>query len=41
MIESFKTFCNWLDGQTELYTIVKLHEKLRTFAQNDDVRSIK
>ena len=41
MVESFKTSCNWLDEQTELYTIVELHEKLRTFAENDDAYSIK
>ena len=41
VVEFFKTFCNWLNGQTELYTIVELHEKLRTFVENDDVYSIK
>ena len=41
MVESFKTFRNWLDGQTELYTVVELYEKLRIFAENDGVYSIK
>ena len=26
MIKSFKTFSNWVDGQTKLYTFVKCHE---------------
>lgn len=38
MVEIFKTFCIW---QTEPYTIVELHEKFRTFAENDDLYSIK
>lgn len=41
MVEFFKIFCNWLDRQTELYTIIELHEQLWTFAVNDDVPSIK
>ena len=41
MVELFKSFCNWFDGQTELYTIVKLHEKLWAFVENDDLYPIK
>lgn len=40
-VELFKTFCNSPDGPTELNTIVELHEKLRTFAGNYDLYSIK
>ena len=38
MVEILKTFCIW---KTELYTIVELHEKFRTFAENDDLYSSK
>ena len=38
MVEILKTFCIW---QTKLYTIVELHEKFRTFAENDDLYSSK
>ena len=41
MVEFFGTFCKWLNGQTELDTIFEQNEKLKTFAENDYVYSIK
>ena len=34
MVELFKSFCNWFDGQTELYIVI-LQEKRWAFVEND------
>lgn len=41
MVECLKTLCNWLGGQSELYTIVELQKKLWTVTENNYVFSIK
>ena len=33
--------CQWLETEGELYSLVELHDKMKEFAQSDDIYSLK
>ena len=35
MNSNFEKLCNWLDEQTELFTVSELHAKISSFAEKD------
>ena len=39
--DAFLKLCNWLDDQTELFTVTELHEKLCSIAGSSDTYSVK